>query len=113
MHKHPDQKLTNGSMRRNEEEIYSLLPEKMEADTKIKVEERQLRKKDLEEKVKYREQLLEERRRSYDEKDVCLMFGELRQQLRLQHDLLLGVIAKQEQHAQGLAHIWEEMQKDR
>ena len=102
-----------GSKRKNEEETYSLLKEKMEADTKIKVEELQLRKKELEEKVKYREQLLEERRRSYDEKDVCLMFGEIRQQLRQQHDLLMGVIAKQEQHAQVLAHIWEEMKKDR
>ena len=101
-----------GSKRRNEE-TYSFLKEKMEADTKIKVEELQLRKKELEEKVIYREQLLEERRRSYDEKDVCLMFGEIRQQLRQQHDLLMGVIAKQRQHAQVLAHIWEEMKKDR
>ena len=84
-----------GSKRKNEEETYSLLTEKMDADTKVIVGELQLRKKELEEKVKYREQLLEERR-SYDEKDVCLMFGEIRQQLRQQHDLLMGVIAKQE-----------------
>ena len=33
-------------------------------------------------KVTYREQLLEEKRRRYDENDVCLIFGEIKQQLR-------------------------------
>ena len=42
-----------GSKRRNEEETYSLLRETMETeDTKMKVEELQLRKKELEEKSK-------------------------------------------------------------
>ena len=101
-----------GSKRRNEEETYSLLREKMETDTKMKVEKLQLRKKELEEKVKYREQLLREKRRRYDEGDIAIMFGEIRQQLQQQNDLLMRIVAKQEEHAQILSHICEEMKKN-
>ena len=63
-----------GSKRRNEEERYSLLRENMETDTEMKAEDLQLRKKELEEKAKYREQLLWEKRRQYDEGDIASMF---------------------------------------
>ena len=46
----------------------------METDTEMKVEDLQLRKKELEEKAKYREQLLQEKRQQYDEGDIAIMF---------------------------------------
>ena len=40
------------------------------------------------------------------------MFGEIKQQLQQQNDLLMRIVAKQDKYAQSLSHICEEMKKN-